>query len=95
MHKTIVEDWEFSLSVTEAGPCRMGFEKGDLFSCKYECPAGFCPKTMGNLHRLCDVARAGGDYRLLGGRSKNEIDFCCADGCVKFHLTATYLNEAK
>lgn len=88
MHKTIVEDWEFAITVTDAEPCRMGFEKGDSLSCKYECPTGFCPKTMANLYRLCDAARAGGDYRLLGGQSKNEIDLCCADGCVNFHLIA-------
>ncbi|MCI8441498.1 MAG: TIGR04076 family protein [Provencibacterium sp.] len=88
MKKTPPEDWEFSILVTSAAPCRLGLEEGDLFSCQYGCPAGFCPKTMGNLHRLCDVARAGGDYRLLGGSEKGEIDFCCADGCVQFHLSA-------
>ena len=47
---------------------------------------------MANLHRLCDIARADGDYRLLGGKSKNEISFCCADGCVNFHLTAKHFD---
>lgn len=69
-----------------AQPCRMGFEAGDVFTCRYECPAGFCPKTMAVLHSYCEVARAGGDYRLLGGRCKNEIEFSCADGCVRFLL---------
>lgn len=93
MHKTIVEDWEFVITVTDAKPCRMGFEKRDSFYCKYECPTGFCPKTMANLHRLCDIARAGGDYRLLGSKSKHKIDFCCADGCIDFHLTAKHIDD--
>ena len=88
MKPTVAEDWEFSIEVLKAAPCRLGFERGDRFTCQYACPAGFCPKTMGNLHRLCDVARAGGDYRLLGGSAENVIDFCCADGCVHFRLRA-------
>lgn len=82
------EDWGFFIEVLQAAPCRLGFEQGDRFTCQYACPTGFCPKTMGNLHRLCDVARAGGDYRLLGGSAADTIDFCCADGCVHFRLTA-------
>ncbi len=88
MHKTIVEDWEFDIEVIRAGKCRMGFETGDRFTCRYECPGGFCPKSMAALHALCEAARAGGDYRLLGGRTKNEIDFSCADGVVTFRLVA-------
>jgi uncharacterized repeat protein (TIGR04076 family) len=92
MHKTIAEDWEFVITVIDSKRCGMGFEKGDSFHCTYDCPTGFCPKTMANLHRLCDIARAGGDYKLLGGKSKNEIDFCCADGCVNFRLTAKHID---
>lgn len=88
MRKAIVEDWSFAVEVLEAGPCRVGLEPGDRFVCRYDCPGGFCPKTMGLLHTLCEVARAGGDYRLLGGRAKEEIDFVCADGVVRFRLTA-------
>lgn len=91
MNKFIVEDWEFEITVTQARPCRMGFEVGDKLYCKYECPTGFCPKTMAVLHSLCEVARSGGDYTLLGGKSKNEINFWCADGPVKFHLVANHL----
>lgn len=93
MHKTDAEDWQFDLTVTSAKPCRMGFEPGDQFSCTYECPAGFCPKTMAVLHSLCEAARSGGDFRLLGGSAKNELNFCCADGAVIFHLTATHLDK--
>jgi uncharacterized repeat protein (TIGR04076 family) len=91
MHKTIDEDWEFTIKVIKENPCRMGFEIGDTFTCKYECPTGFCPKTMATLHTLCDVARSGGDYMLLGGKSSNEIDFFCADGAIRFHLAANKL----
>lgn len=91
MKKTIVEDWEFDVAVLSCGPCRMGYEAGDRFACQYECPAHFCPKTMAQLHTLCEVARSGGDYRKLGGHSRNEIEFTCADGVVKFRLCARYI----
>lgn len=92
MHKTIVEDWEFTVRVTKAASaCRMGLEPGDTFTCQYECPGGFCPKTMALLHSLCETARAGGDYRLLGGAGEHEISFVCADGVVTFLLTARHL----
>ena len=92
MHKTIVEDWLFQIEVLEAKPCRMGFEPGDIFTCTYECPAGFCPKTMAVLHSLCEVARSGGDYRLLGGPEKHKIEFVCADGQVKFCLLKKHMD---
>lgn len=91
MKKTVAEDWEFEIIVVGDGPCRMGMEAGDRFMCRYECPAGFCPKTMAVLHSLCEVARSGGDYRLLGGKARNQMDFCCADGVVTFRLTAKHI----
>ena len=93
MKKSFSEDWEFTITVKEAGLCRMGFEPGDRFFCRYECPAGFCPKTMALLHSLCETARAGGDYRLLGGNARDEMNFVCADGMVRFHLKARHLSE--
>jgi len=90
--KTILEDWEFEIVVTKVNfPCRMGFEVGDRFSCKYECPTGFCPKSMPVLHTLCEIARCGGDYKLRGSKKSNEIDFVCADSCIEFRLTAQQL----
>ena len=92
MIKWIVEDYEFQITVISLAPdndpkrCRMGFEVGDVFTCKYECPAGFCPKSMGKLHALCDVVRAEGDLRLLGGDAVRSIRFTCADGPVLFRL---------
>ncbi|MDL2232266.1 TIGR04076 family protein [Ruminococcaceae bacterium OttesenSCG-928-L11] len=92
MKKTIVEDWLFTVTVIQQGECRMGMELDDSFRCQYECPAGFCPKTMGTLHSLCEVARAGGDYRLLGGKEKHEMEFSCADGVIRFRLRARQLD---
>lgn len=93
MKKTIKEDWKFEIKVIRDGGCRMGFEEGDTFSCMYECPSGFCPKTMSVLHSLCEAARSGGDYRLLGGSAKDTIDFTCADGVIKFRLHAIHLDD--
>ena len=93
MHKTVAEDWAFTITVLAADPCRVGLEPGDAFHCTYDCPAGFCPKTMAVLHSLCEAERAGGDLRLLGGHAANEIDFSCADGVVRVRLTATHLDE--
>lgn len=84
MKKSFSEDWEFTITVKEAGLCRMGFEPGDRF---------FCPKTMALLHSLCETARAGGDYRLLGGNARDEMNFVCADGMVRFQLKARHLSE--
>ena len=98
MKKTIVEDYEFTAKVLSVGHdnkperCRMGFEPGDTFTCKYDCPAGFCPKTMFKLHALCDAVRAGGDLRNLGGDDPMGISFTCADGPVMFYLTAKKLD---
>ena len=93
LNKQIVEDWEFEITVTKVNyPCRMGFETGDSFKCKYECPTGFCPKTMPVLHTLCEVIRCGGDYRFRGSKYQNEIDFICADSCIEFHMIATHLD---
>ena len=68
MKKWLAEDWEFEITVIkgQAKACRMGLEAGDRFVCQYECPAGFCPKTMPVLHTLCEIMRCGGDYRLRG-----------------------------
>lgn len=93
MHKTVVEDWAFTITVPAANPCRGVLEPGGTFHCAYVCPAGFCPKTMAVLHSLFEAARAGGgDLRLLGGYAATEIDFPCADGVARFRLTATHLD---
>ena len=93
MKKWIAEDWEFEITITKgiAEHCRMGFETGDKFRCKYECPTRFCPKTIPILHTLCEIARCGGDYKLRGSKSSHEIDFSCVDSCIEFHLVANHL----
>lgn len=95
MKKWIVEDWEFTITVKEgeAKHCRLGFETGDVFTCQYEVPSGFCPKTMATLHTLCEIVRCGGNYRLRGSENEYEIDFPCADSCVCFHLVAKQINQ--
>lgn len=88
MKPWIEEDWEFTLTVTEAAPCRIGLEKGDRFTFTYATAAGMCPKTMGTLHTLCEIIRCGGDFTHRGSPLPDEIDFPCADGAVVFHLAA-------
>lgn len=93
MKKWLVEDVSFTITVLSVGPdndpvghCRMGFEPGDTFACQYDCPTGFCPKTMSKLHTLCEVVRADGDLRLLGCDDRTGMAFTCADGPVRFYL---------
>ena len=95
MKKLITEDWEFTITVKEgeAKYCRLGFETGDVFTCQYEVPSGFCPKTMATLHTLCEIIRCGGSYKLRGSDREREIDFPCADGCVQFQLIAKPINR--
>lgn len=64
MKKWLDEDYEFTITVLSVGPennpigyCRMGFEKGDVFKCRYDVPTGFCPKTMPILHTMCEIIR--------------------------------------
>ena len=93
MKKWIIEDWEFTITVKEgeAEHCRLGFEKGDVFTCRYEVPTGFCPKSTAALYTLFEIIRCGGNFRMKGSGKEYEIDFPCADGCICFHLTASPL----
>ena len=36
MHKTVAEDWAFTITVLAADPCRVGLEPGDAFHCTYD-----------------------------------------------------------
>lgn len=89
----IEEDWEFTITVIngEANKCRLGFEKSDVFYCKYAVPDRFCPKTMPVLYTLCKIIRCGGNFKSRGSDKDNEIDFTCADGMITFHLSAKHL----
>lgn len=100
MKKWLAEDYAFTITVLSVGPnndpaghCRMGFEVGDAFTCQYDVPTGFCPKTMPKLHTLCEVVRAKGDLRLLGGDDPMGIQFSCADGPVMFYLKGKKLAD--
>ena len=88
MKPWIEEDWEFELTVTDAAPCRIGLEKGDVFRFTYAAAAGMCPKTMGTVYTLCEIIRCGGDFTARGSTEKYGIEFPCADGCVRFTLRA-------
>lgn len=93
MRKWIVEDWEFTITVIkgQAEQCRLGFEENDEFTCTYEVPTGFCPKTMPVLFTLCEIIRCGGSFKARGSDKDYEIDFGCADSCIAFHLEAKKL----
>ena len=95
MKKWVTEDWEFEITVTEgkAGHCRLGLEKGDRFVFQYECPGGMCPKAMTQLYTWCEVIRCGGDFTLRGSKESREMDMCCPDGCITFHLKASPINR--
>lgn len=93
MKKWLEEEWRFEITVIkgESQRCRLGLETGDIFTCGYECPGGFCPKTIPVLYTLCEIVRCGGNFRLRGSLSPREISFPCADGCLEFHLKAIRL----
>ena len=90
MKKWIEEDWEFTVTVTDgrAEQCRLGFERNDRFRCEYGTPSGFCPKTMPVLYTLCEIIRCGGNFKARGSDKDYEIEFGCADGPVRFRLSA-------
>lgn len=93
MHPWIREDWEFTLAVLhgEARSCRIGLEAGDAFTFQYALPAGLCPKTVLQLHTLCEIVRCGGDFTHRGSPDPYSIEFPCADGVLAFQLTARRL----
>ncbi len=61
MKKWYKEDWCFSIEVLTAGKenkpeeCRIGLERGDVFVCTYECPSGFCSKSMLKLFPILEA----------------------------------------
>ena len=94
MKKWYKEDWRFRTEVMSVGKddkpesCRMGFELGDSFECTYECPAGFCSKSMLKVFPVLEAVRSGGDLRNLGGSGRHEMTLVCPDGVVKYKVTA-------
>lgn len=93
MRPWIREDWEFTLTVLHGEPagCRIGLEAGDVFVFRYALPAGMCPKTVPQLHTLCEIIRCGGDFTHRGSPEPLRIDFPCADGAMTFRLEARRL----
>lgn len=92
MRPWIKEDWEFTLTVVQgrSESCRIGLETGDEFTFCYALPAGICPKTVPQLHTLCEIIRCGGDFTHRGSPDPHSIDFPCADGVLTFRLSARH-----
>jgi len=93
------EEWRFRISVVHVGErnraeeCRLGFEPGDTFDCSYECPTGFCPKTMLKVFPLMEAVRSGGDLRNLGGSGPAEMEVTCPDGVVQLTVVGERITE--
>jgi len=65
--------------------CRNRHEVGDVFYCEYDCPGGFCSKSMFKAFPLVEAVRAGGDLsNLLSGTEKHKGTFSCSDNVVTF-----------
>jgi uncharacterized repeat protein (TIGR04076 family) len=96
MKKWYPEDWQFKIEVllvgkeNKAEECRLGFEPGDTFDCRYETPGGFCPTSFLKIFPGMEAVRCGGDLRNLGGEKSTETTFVCPDGVVMFRLTGEY-----
>jgi uncharacterized repeat protein (TIGR04076 family) len=94
------EDWHFRIEVLRVGKenkaeeCRLGFEPGDIFTCTYETPAGFCPTSFIKIFPSMEIIRCGGDLRNLGGSGPRETKFLCPDGAVLFKITGDQLSES-
>lgn len=94
MKKWYKEDWLFTVEVLSVGKrnapteCRMGLEPGDIFECSYDCPAGFCSKSILKVFPILEAVRSGGDLRNLGGSRPNEMVILCPDGVVTYRITA-------
>jgi len=91
------EDYSYKITVVSSKPghCRNGHEVGDVYSCEYGCPGGFCSKSMSVLFPLMEAVRAGGDLsNLLSGATKHAGEFVCPNGVVTFELEAFNSMEA-
>ena len=95
MRKWIEEDWQFSVEAVlgEAKDCRVGIEKGDVFTFEYACPGGFCPRAMADIHTWCEVIRCGGDFTFRGSKEKYAMEIDCPCGCIRFRLSAHPINR--
>ncbi|MGI6345212.1 MAG: TIGR04076 family protein [Bacillota bacterium] len=99
MKRWYPEEFSFQITVVSLRPdnqpenyCRNGHEVGDEYRCAYECPAGFCSKSMLKLFPLLEAVRSGGDLRNLGGSGRYIMEFDCPDGVVRFRLQASRIS---
>ena len=90
MKKWIQEEWRFRVEVTDgdAKNCRLGLEKGDIFSFEYETPQDFCPRALSEIYTYCEIIRCGGNFTYRGSKEKYSIDLSCPCNCIKFRLLA-------
>jgi uncharacterized repeat protein (TIGR04076 family) len=94
MKNVYKEEYSFKITVVAVAPdgkpenCRNGHEVGDIYTCEYGCPGGFCSKSMAKLFPLMEAVRAGGDLSKLLLASKHSGEFICPDGVVTFRLEA-------
>ena len=90
MNKWIKEEWSFCVEVTDgyAKDCRLGLEKGDVFSFEYETPHGFCPRAISEIYTYCEIVRCGGNFTYRGSKEKYLIDVSCPCNCIRFRLLA-------
>ena len=90
MNKWIKEEWSFRVEVTDGytKDCRLGLEKGDVFSLEYETPHGFCPRAISEIYTYCEIVRCGGNFTYRGSKEKYSIDVSCPCNCIKFRLLA-------
>lgn len=86
MNKWIKEEWSFRVEVTDgyAKDCRLGLEKGDVFSFEYETPHGFCPRAISEIYTYCEIVRCGGNFTYRGSKEKYSIDVSCPCNCIRF-----------
>ncbi len=95
MKPWIEEDWEFEVRITrgEAKDCRLGLEAGDVFTFRYGCPGGFCPRAMIEIFTWCEVIRCGGDFTYRGCPEKYQMELECPCRCLGMRLTARPINR--
>ena len=95
MNKWIKENWSFRLEVIDGyvKDCRLGLEKGDVFSFEYETPQGFCPRAISEIYTYCEIIRCGGNFTYRGSKEKYSIDVSCPCNCIRFRLLAVPKEE--
>jgi len=78
-------------ALSRKSACRSGIRPGDAWRFEWNTPAGFCPKALLLVFPLMIACECAGDLRERGGKSRDEIEFDCPDGVVRFRLSARRL----